>query len=155
MRSEIRTGLVATICAMVLSLVITSPAYADAVGSTPVGAFEYSSQGLKISIPEGSFFTHVIRGKGLNIADENAGVDSIGPGLIGNGFCNWRIDFQYEDDGGKLYRTDRGPMSNTCAHYTFRDVRGARTLPSYGKACAIFYVNGNERARQCHYIVQS
>src|SRR6266849_1006845 len=94
-RTVIRIALTLVLAAVPV-FAIAQPAYADAVGSTPVGAFEYSTNGLKIGIPEGSFFTHVIRGKGLTITDENAGVDSIGPGLIGNGFCNWRIDFQYE-----------------------------------------------------------
>jgi hypothetical protein len=37
----------------------------------------------------------------------------------------------------------------------FRDVRGTRTIPVHGKSCAIFYVNGAARAKQCHYIVKS
>jgi hypothetical protein len=154
MRNQLRLGLVLTVAAgLVLSS--TSPAYADAVGSTPVGGFDYTFQGIKVSIPAGSFFTHVIRGSGLTITDESAGVDSIGPGLVGGGFCNWRIDFQYEDDAGKIYRTDRGPTSNSCDHYTFRDLPATHVLPSYGKACALFYVNGAERARQCHFIVKA
>jgi hypothetical protein len=134
---------------------MTSPAYADAIGSTPRGRFEYTFGGAKVSIPTGSFFTHLIRGKGLTVTDENAGVDSVGPGLASNGFCNGRIDFQYEDVSGKIYRTDRGPLSSTCDHYTFRDVRGTRTIPAYGKSCAVFYVNGAARAKQCHSIVKS
>jgi hypothetical protein len=154
MRARARLLLAALLVAVPM-FAITSPAYADAVGSTPIGGFEYTFEGAKVSIPTGSFFTHLIRGKGLTVTDENAGVDSVGPGLASNGFCNWRIDFQYEDDSGKIYRTDRGPLSNTCDHYTFRDVRGARAIPSYGKSCAIFYVNGAARAKQCHYIVKS
>jgi hypothetical protein len=154
MRNQLRLGLVPAMAAA-LVLFATSLAYADAVGSTPIGAFDYTFQGAKLSIPTGSFFTHMIRGSGLTITDESAGVDGIGPGLVGGGFCNWRIDFQYEDDSGKVYSIDRGPLSNTCDHYTFRDLPVTHALPSYGKACALFYVNGVERARQCHFIVKA
>jgi len=130
-------------------------AHADAVGTVPIGGFEYTWEGAKFTVPTGAFLTHAIFGEGRRVTRENAGVDSIGPALYNGGFCNWRIDFQYQDTNGKVYGTDRGPTENRCNHYTFREIRGDRSLSSYGKACALFYVSGAERARQCHFIVKA
>lgn len=154
MRSAFRLVAVATGLAGSVLLTLSIPAHADAVGTEPVGSFDYTFHGASIKIPTGSFLTHYIGGSDRTITMERAGVDGIGPGLVGDGFCNWRIDFQYEDDSSKVYNVDRGPVSNTCDKYTFREVATRRTLPSYGRACALFFVNGTERARQCHFIVK-
>ncbi len=89
------------------------------------------------------------------IVSDYASITAFGTAIAQSDFCNWRIDFQYEDENGKVYDTDRGPLNNSCSKYdVVREGAGNRTLPAYGKACAIFYVNGDERARQCHYIVK-
>jgi hypothetical protein len=135
--------------------VAPSPAYADAYGITALGAFDYTFQGLKFTVPNGFFFQHATHGSGLVITQEQADIVAMGPAVVESGFCNWRIDFQYEDAEGKIYRTDRGSQATNCAKYDIvRAIPNTRTLPTYGRSCAIFYVNGAERVRQCHFIVQ-
>jgi hypothetical protein len=134
---------------------VNSPAYADAYGITPLSAFDYTFQGLKFTVPSGFFFQHAIHGRDLVVTHEQADMITMGPAVAGSGFCNWRIDFQYEDVNGRVYSTDRGPLTTTCDKYDiYRALPGPRTLSSYGRSCAIFYVNGTERVRQCHFIVK-
>lgn len=145
--------LVSVALATALSLILTPQARADAYGITSIGAFDYTFQGLKISVPSGFFFAHTIRGSDLTITSEHADIVAMGPAVVQSPFCNWRIDFQLEDQDGHVYRTDRGPVASTCDRFSVdRLVTTPQTLPSYGKACAIFYVNGVERVRQCHFI---
>jgi len=154
MRSGIR--FILTLALAVTSvLAVAPPAYADAYGITALGAFEYTFQGVKFTVPNGFFLQHAIHGNGLAITREQADIVAMGPAVVESGFCNWRIDFQYEDADGKVYRTDRGPLTTTCGKFDIvRAIPEARTLPSYGRSCAIFYVNGAERVRQCHFIVK-
>lgn len=150
-----RNVLLAIVSAVGLTVATPQLAYADAVGETPVRAFEYTFKGVKISVPTGFLFGHSIKGKDRRIDRDYASMVGFGPAVVQSPFCNWRIDFQYEDEAGKVYDTDRGPVNNSCTKYdVYRQGRGNRTLPSYGKACAIFVVNGSEEARQCHYIVK-
>jgi hypothetical protein len=58
---------------------IASPVYTDAGGTTPTGGFDYTFEGAKISIPTGSSLYSPDPLKGPDVADENAGVDSVGP----------------------------------------------------------------------------
>ncbi|HWN33536.1 MAG TPA: hypothetical protein VNP03_12355 [Pseudonocardia sp.] len=154
MRSGIRFFL-ALVLAAAPVFASTSPAYADAYGITALGAFDYTFQGLKFTVPNGFFFQHAIHGSGLVVTHEQADIVAMGPAVAESDFCNWRIDFQYEDADGKIYRTDRGPLATTCGKYDiYRAIPETRTLPSYGRSCAIFYVNGAERVRQCHFIVK-
>jgi hypothetical protein len=142
--------------ALFLTVLAASPAYADAYGIVPVRTFDYTFGGVKVVVPTGFFFQHSIHGKDRTITSEQGDIVAMGPAAAGSPFCNWRIDFQYLDTDGTVYQTDRGPISNTCGKYEInRLVSSVRTLPSYGKACAIFYVSGTERARQCHYIAAS
>lgn len=51
------------------------------------------------------------------------------------GFCNWRIDFPYLDVDGRSYSVDRGPVSDTCDHYTTRSkTRNSRSPPMARRA---------------------
>lgn len=127
------------------------PARATAYGSTPVNSFGYSYQGLSLRVPIGCFRTHVVRGDRTVIAAERAGVDCAGAGVWGGGFCNTRIDFAYDDTDNRRYLVDTGATDNRCRHDLLRD-GPRRVLPSYGKACAVLYVDGVARARQCHSI---
>jgi hypothetical protein len=123
----------------------------SAAGSTPVGSFEYSHAGVTIKVPIGCFLTHVIRGDDRRVSDENAGIDCAGAGTWGGGFCNWRIAFLYYDTNNRLYYTWPGKTFTNCDFAPWY-MRPGYTAGHYGRACAVFYVNGIEKARQCHSI---
>ncbi|MFJ6724778.1 MULTISPECIES: hypothetical protein [unclassified Streptomyces] len=131
----------------------TGPARAGAAGSTPVQTFEYSVGGVTMKVPTGCMFTHVIRGSGKRITYQNAGVDCGFVAALGSGFCNWRIDFSYADTDNRTYRTSRGATHAECKIDPMRN-NAPQRLPRYGKACARLYVNGVQRAAQCHHITK-
>lgn len=114
---------VATVLAISLLLALSTLAYANAIGTEPVGGFDYIFEGASISILRGSPLARCIA-RSL-----------------------WRrIDYQYEDHSDEARDTNRGPVSD------MRQVKSHRTLPSYGRACALLLDNGTERDRQCHPI---
>ncbi len=45
------------------------------------------------------------------IVSDYASITAFGPAIVQSDFCNWRFDFQYEDENGKVYDTDRGPLN--------------------------------------------
>lgn len=155
MRTHQRSGVGAVVLAVGLALGTPHVAYADAWGETPVRAFDFTFNGVKFSVPTGFLFGHSIKGQDRTVVRDYASITAFGPAVAQSDFCNWRIDFQYENASGKVYDTDRGPLNSSCTKYDVeREGVGNRTLPEYGKACAIFYVNGSEQARQCHFIVK-
>ncbi|MGX1272412.1 hypothetical protein [Streptomyces phaeoluteigriseus] len=90
---------------------------------------------------------------GKRIASELAGVDCAGLAATFSRFCNWRIDFSYADTDNKSYRTSRGSTRPECKGDPLRHAQ-PQTLPTYGKACAKFFVNGKLRAVQCHFLTK-
>jgi hypothetical protein len=63
----------------------------------------------------------------------------MGPAVVESSFCNWRIDFQFEDQDSRIYRTDRGPVASTCDRFSIdRLVMTPQTLPSYGRLAPSF-----------------
>ncbi len=134
-----------------LAIFTTAPARASAIGVAPVTSFTYSFQGVTVKVPVGCFLTHKIRGDDRVVTAERAGVDCAGAGLWSGGFCNSRIDLQYYDVYNRIYLTNPGRTDNSCIYDPLRD-GPARVLPRFGKACAVLYVNGVARARQCHSI---
>ncbi|MFJ4003037.1 hypothetical protein ACIPWL_06190 [Streptomyces sp. NPDC090023] len=128
-------------------------AQANAVGTTTIGSFAYELHGVGVQVPVGCFLTHRIEGSGRRVTDEFAGVDCVGIAATFSRFCNWRIDFTYADTDNRTYRTSRGATHNNCSGDPLRHA-APQVLPRYGKACARFYVNGRQRASQCHSIVK-
>ncbi|MBI4944138.1 MAG: hypothetical protein HY830_25640 [Actinobacteria bacterium] len=118
-----------------------------------MSSFCYSFKGVNICVPT-TILVHVITGNGKKITNQEAEVqDVLGGGTAGGRFCNWRIDWKYCDTNGTNYLTSTGSTHTTCD--TFNVGRGSsadRTLASYGRACAVFYVNGTQRGKQCHNI---
>ncbi|MBX7469106.1 hypothetical protein ACWC9H_12355 [Streptomyces sp. NPDC001251] len=152
LRFQART--IATLAtAAALSLLCPSPAYATAIGTTPVATFDYQVGGVTMKVPTGCMFTHIIRGGGRSITYQNAGVDCGFVGALHSGFCNWRIDFNYADTNNRTYRTSRGRTHNECKIDPMRN-NSPQKLPRYGKACASLHVNGVRRATQCHHITK-
>ncbi|MFE7812515.1 hypothetical protein ACFU5P_11195 [Streptomyces sp. NPDC057433] len=129
------------------------PAHAGALGSTAIGTFTYELRGATVKVPVGCFLTHRIDGSGKEVSGQLAGVDCVGAAATFSRFCNWRIDFAYADTNDRTYRTARGATHAECDGAPLRRA-GARTLPTYGKACAKLFVNGEPRAAQCHYITK-
>ncbi|MFB7993579.1 hypothetical protein ACFC4G_12250 [Streptomyces sp. NPDC056002] len=145
---------IASACALLLTS--SSVAQAGAVGSTPVRTFEYSVGGMTMKVPTGCAFTHIIRGGGKKITYQNAGVDCAFVAALGTGFCDWRIDFTYEDTDNRTYRVSRGRTHPECKIDPMRN-NSPQTLPRYGKACAAcahLHVNGVRRVSQCHHITK-
>ncbi|MEW2409857.1 hypothetical protein ACIQKE_26105 [Streptomyces griseoviridis] len=126
-------------------------AHASATGTSPLATFSYDLHGVGVTVPTGCFLTHSIKGTGKRISRQLAGVDCVGLAATFSSFCNWRIDFTYADTANRIYRTSRGATHTECKGDPLRRVAGRR-LPAYGKACARFYVNGQRRAAQCHFI---
>ncbi|MGQ0480702.1 MAG: hypothetical protein ACT4O0_06705 [Pseudonocardia sp.] len=93
-------------------------------------------------------FEHQIVGKGVELSEQVAEVEGLPPSL-----CLPRIDFQYSDIKGRVYRTSDGgdPLSACAAIATRRVTLGPESLLP-GKACAILYSSGHELTRQCHWI---
>jgi hypothetical protein len=144
----------AALTAATLVTATPAPAHASATGSTPISSFSYSIGGVTIAIPNGCFFTHRISGDGQRIDAENAGTDCVGPGFWSAGFCNWRINFEYFNTDNQWYGTNQGDLNSACNFSTFRTDTRSHRLPGPGRACAVFMVNGAERARQCHSILR-
>ena len=129
-------------------------AHASAFGFEPVPAFPISYKGVSIPVPKGQL-SHGIEGDHRNIKMEFAQY-TVAPshlGLLAGRACNWRIDFQYKDLNGKVYRTNRGPTEISC-NFTARRTVHPGELPHYGKACAKLYVHAQLRATQCHAITK-
>ena len=131
----------------------------SASGGAIVGAFCYTYKSVKIC-PVGSILFHRITGSGKNITYQEASLsDLLGNGTAGGNYCNWRIDWVYYTDAVPpvLYRRDTGPTHNVCEGMFYeigrKDSRNV-TVAYYGSACAVFYVNGTERGRQCHSITR-
>ncbi|NJQ17172.1 hypothetical protein [Streptomyces bohaiensis] len=125
----------------------------SATGSTPIGSFNFSWNGLSFKIPAGCFLTHSIKGSKKKITSQIAGVDCVGPTALAAQFCNSRLEFHYADTNGKTYRIKRGPLNSSCRTGTIPSYKlGAQTLPHYGKACTHLYVASKRRAVQCHNI---
>jgi hypothetical protein len=129
-------------------------AHASAKGAEQVPAFPIDYKGISLPVPKGFLF-HSIDGKHRTVKKETATYSAAisAVGLAAGRACNWRIDFQYKDLNGKVYRTDKGPTNVSCNFKAGRTVRPG-TLPHYGKACAKLYVNGKHRATQCHSITK-
>lgn len=140
---------------LVLGLAFGCPtvAHADATGETPVQTFKFTFQGAEFNIPGGALFAHSIKGNGRRVDSESAGVEFGARAANEWKFCNWRIDFYYEDLSGKIYDVTKGVTNPGCDYSPSREQRVDRTLPAYGKACAVFYVTAVERAKQCHNII--
>ncbi|WP_258308318.1 hypothetical protein [Streptomyces sp. NWU339] len=156
LRRFVRGALAATAVlgfAAVGPLGAAGPAHAGALGSTAIGTFTYEVRGAAVKVPVGCFLSHRIDGSGKRVSGQLAGVDCVGAAAAFSRFCNWRIDFAYADTNGRAYRTARGAAHAECDGAPLRRV-GARTLPTYGKACAKLFVNGKLRATQCHYITK-
>ncbi|MFM9626777.1 MULTISPECIES: hypothetical protein [Streptomyces] len=155
-RKWVRGGLTAAsavVLAAAMTLGATGTAHASATGSSPIGTFDYDVRGMGVRVPVGCFLTHTIKGSGKRLTSEFAGVDCAGLAATFVRFCNWRIDFSYADTDNKSYRTSRGSTHPECKGDPLRRAR-PQTLPTYGKACAKFFVNGKLRAVQCHYITR-
>jgi hypothetical protein len=128
----------------------------SAFGSVPVATFTYEFNGIKIKIPTGCFLSHYIQGKRTRVEKQNAGVDCAGPGALGPGFCNWRIDFIFYDLKGKHYLTHKGLQQLGCSTSLFwKNPKENWSIPHYGRACATLTVHTKERVRQCHAITDS
>ncbi|MER5720143.1 hypothetical protein [Streptomyces sp. NPDC002132] len=152
MRNLLTVGTMVTLGAAVT--VVTSPsAYAGATGTTAIGSFDYDLHGAGIKVPTGCFLTHSVHGSGKRITGQLAGVDCVGIAATFARFCNWRIDFTYADLSNRTYKTSRGKTHAECKGDPLRR-NAAQTLPKHGKACARFYVNGEQRAAQCHFITK-
>ncbi|CAL9418474.1 hypothetical protein [Streptomyces sp. enrichment culture] len=135
------------------SLGAAGPAHAGATGSSAIGTFSYEVRGATVTVPVGCFLTHSISGSGKRITGQMAGADCMGLAATFSRFCNWRIDFAFADTNGRTYLTSRGATHAECDGAPLRRA-GARTLPTYGKACAKLHINGKLRATQCHYITK-
>lgn len=144
---------VALALAAATALGTAGTARAGAVGTTTIGSFSYELHGVGVQVPVGCFLTHRIEGSGRRITDQFAGVDCVGIAATFSRFCNWRIDFTYTDTDNRTYRTSRGATHNSCSGDRLRHA-APQVLPKYGKACARFYVNGRQRASQCHSVVK-
>ncbi|MFA3874736.1 hypothetical protein ABS735_13740 [Streptomyces sp. MMCC 100] len=143
----------AAVAGVALVFGASGPVHASATGSTALGTFDYDLRGAGIRVPVGCFLTHTIEGSGKRITSQFAGVDCAGLAATFSKFCNWRIDFSYADTDNRTYRTSRGATHTECKGNPMRHV-APQTLPTYGKACAKFHVNGKLRAVQCHYITK-
>ncbi|MFD8298144.1 hypothetical protein ACFV13_18185 [Streptomyces bauhiniae] len=148
-----RRATVALALAAATALGTAGTARAGAVGTTTIGSFSYELHGVGVQVPVGCFLTHRIEGSGRRITDQFAGVDCVGIAATFSRFCNWRIDFTYTDTDNRTYRTSRGATHNSCSGDPLRHA-APQVLPKYGKACARFYVNGRQRASQCHSVVK-
>lgn len=124
----------------------------SAFGAQPIGTFVYSDHGVTITVPTGCFLQHWIHGAGKNISYEEGGTDCAGPGYWFGGFCNWRMEFQYEDLNGHVYAGRSDGLHSECT-YDATMTFGQDKLPVPGKACATFFVANKQRARQCHNIL--
>lgn len=92
-------------------------------------------------------FEHGITGQGLKISEQFAEAEGF-PATL----CNTRIDFQYLDVNGQVYRTIPSPGTRSgCTAVESRTIRPGGTFRQ-GKACAVLYSNSAEIARQCHNI---
>ncbi|MGC5032189.1 hypothetical protein [Micromonospora sp. DT229] len=132
------------------------PSIMSAFGTTPIGTFKYSYGGITISVPTGCFFSHYIEGDGQMVNRHTVGTDCVGPGYWWGGFCNYKFQIKYYDLNGKNYTNwpaNPGPLYSVCDYNTNHTYR-PNLRYKVGKACAVFYVGGNnERARQCHNIL--
>lgn len=91
-------------------------------------------------------FEHGMNGKGIHVTQEYAEAEGL-PATL----CNLRIDFQYSDVNGAVYKTDRGSYTRPGCTKIFHRYADPQTLRP-GKACAILYSNSNAIATQCHNI---
>ncbi len=90
---------------------------------------------------------HSIQGENLYIESEGAGFTSVFRNV-----CNWRIDYAHYDMARSRYRRFTGPTTYGCNQSA--EGRGVvwNASAEPGTACAILYVSGAEKARQCHNI---
>ena len=131
----------------------SDPTGDSAGGFTSVSSFAYSWEGLTLSVPLGCFLGYNINGSERHISSESANVWCMGIGVISR-FCNYHIDFEYENQNGSIYGADHFPTQYRCdLGGTSNFVRNTPlNLPWWGKACAYLYVGGRYRAGMCHYI---
>lgn len=114
-------------------------AHADAYGFTPCTSVAGGDRPSCV-------FEHGITGKGLRVSEEFAEAEGL-PATL----CNTRIDFQYSDNEGRVYRTLRSSeVQSGCGPIVTRRVRSEYLQP--GKACAQLYSAGDLVATQCHRI---
>lgn len=125
----------------------------SAYGTEPIGNFDFEYQGHKFYVPTGCFLTHGIDGDGLNVNHENAGTDCAGTAYLWGGFCNWEIDIEYKNLDGRVYGTRPGMFHSTCEYNVFEKWTARYHALVAGKACAVLWVGGAVRARQCHNIL--
>lgn len=131
------------------------PVTQSAAGASWMNPFCFSFGGQNICVPT-TMLVHVITGNGRTITNQEAEIqDSVGGGTAGGQFCNWRFDWKYYDTNGRNYLTSLGTTHHSCNEAGVgRGTSADRTLAYYGRACAVFYVNGTERGRQCHNITR-
>lgn len=125
----------------------------SAFGSQPVRSFDFSIGDMSFTVPSGCVLSHYISGRGRTVEAENMGTDCAGIAFLFPGFCNYRLNFRYYDTDGNLYAVNEGPLQERCERNTFRTIKMRRVLEKAGRSCATLLVNGQERARQCHSIM--
>lgn len=121
------------------SILVEGVATADAYGFTPCTSVAGDDRPSCV-------FEHGITGTGLRISEEFAEVEAPFRTV-----CNSRIDFQYSDVSGRIYKTDRSPtVRSGCTIIERRWVRPGNVRA--GKACALLYTNADLVATQCHNV---
>lgn len=127
-------------CLPIMLVAVPTSAHATAEGWQYWGKYCYAD----FCMPGGSLY-HKIVGTGLHVSEQRAGFSAYG------NVCNWRIDFNYYDVPGTLYRRYQGPTNYNCK------IAGSRLIyPNFwaksGKSCATLYSNGRKIVSQCHSI---
>ena len=153
MRKRSSRGLIAIGLTMLLvGIQPATTAQAMAIGTSAIGSFSFSTKGLSFKVPSGCFLTHVIKGDGLTVTSEYAGVDCIGLAALTNTkFCNYYFKFVYTDvSKGRVYRNDYTPLRSPCKSQLAVEHARAPFTGKRGTACVEFWVNGAKRASQCH-----
>lgn len=130
---------VSSAASIVSMFVLAGVAHANAYGVSPCGSVAGDDRPSCV-------FEHGINSKGLVVTQEYADAEGL-PATM----CNIRIDFQYSDVDGDVYKTDRAAYTRPGCTSQFHRYASPQTLRP-GKACAILYSNSNQVAMQCHNI---
>lgn len=162
-QAETRTRIckLLTIFTAAMAMVFAPQASAQAFGfgTSPVGTFSYSYQGISIQVPIGCWLSVSAHGAGRKITNIVAGVECIGPAAIIPGLlCNTKAQFRYTDSSGKTYLSGWSKSNPRClqAQADFRPPASIspKTASKCGQLCVDAYVNSAKRATTCVQITK-
>ena len=147
MRAVGRT-VVVSLFAVLLLLIVASPASASAIGASSFGP-SVVFQGLKL--PMGTYTVN-LKGDGLHVREVEAWPYLNTP--IGT-VCNWNMTVELFDLSGHKYQHTEGAVNNNCygaANQSPTNTIGVNRDVQSGKMCSTLNQNGTRLTSVCHSI---